>query len=130
MGDHALPGKPPVPLTLRKSARARRISLRISQLDGRVTLTYPKGVAEAEALDFARVKEDWIRQHLQDRPTPAVVAVGRTVPVEGKDRRIVAAEGRRVPAGRHRDCGAERGRGAPVGAFPEGTGAGSFDRGL
>ncbi|MDA7967110.1 MAG: M48 family peptidase, partial [Ruegeria sp.] len=45
MGRHALPGQPPVPLTLRKSARARRISLRISQLDGRVTLTYPQGVA-------------------------------------------------------------------------------------
>ncbi|WP_170469622.1 M48 family metallopeptidase [Ruegeria arenilitoris] len=96
MGDHALPGKPPVPLTLRKSARARRISLRISQLDGRVTLTYPKGVAEAEALDFARLKEDWIRQHLQDRPAPAAVAFGHTIPVEGNNRRIVAAEGRRV----------------------------------
>ncbi|WP_170419175.1 M48 family metallopeptidase [Ruegeria atlantica] len=96
MGDHALPGKPPVPLTLRKSARARRISLRISQLDGRVTLTYPNGVAESEALNFAKVKEDWIRQHLEDRPSPSTMGFGQSIPIEGKDRRIVPVAGRRV----------------------------------
>jgi len=96
MGDHALPGTPPVPLVLRKSARARRISLRISQLDGRVTLTYPRGVAEVEALNFARAKEQWIRQHLLNRPEHAQVRVGEIIPVEGADRRIVAASGRRV----------------------------------
>lgn len=96
MGEHALPGTPPVPLTLRKSARARRISLRISQLDGRVTLTYPHGVPEAEALNFARTKEGWIRQHLQDRPGQADVQFGQSIPVEGTLRRIVPAAGRRV----------------------------------
>lgn len=96
MGRHALPGTPPVPLTLRKSARARRISLRISQLDGRVTLTYPQGVAEAEALSFAHQKESWIRQHLDDRPDPAAVRFGQTIPVEGVERRIVPENGRRV----------------------------------
>ncbi|WP_170754930.1 M48 family metallopeptidase [Ruegeria lacuscaerulensis] len=96
MGEHALPGTPRVRLTLRKSARARRISLRISQLDGRVTLTYPDGVPESEALKFAHLKADWIRQHLQDRPDPAVVQFGQMLPVEGTERRIVPAEGRRV----------------------------------
>lgn len=96
MGEHALPGTPPVPLRLRKSARARRISLRISQLDGRVTLTYPIGVPETEALNFARTKEEWIRQHLEDRPDMAQVQFGQTIPIEGVDRRIVPAVGRRV----------------------------------
>ncbi|KIC40355.1 zinc metalloprotease [Ruegeria sp. ANG-R] len=96
MGRHALPGTPPVPLTLRKSARARRISLRISQLDGRVTLTYPTGVAENEALNFAQQKEDWIRGHLQDRPIVEAVGVGQSIPIEGTVRRIVSATGRRV----------------------------------
>ena len=48
--DPILPGDPPIPLVLRRSARARRISLRISQLDGRVTLTMPKRLALAEAM--------------------------------------------------------------------------------
>ena len=52
-----LPGTRRCPLILRRSARARRISLRISQLDGRVTLTMPKRLAEREALDFARRKK-------------------------------------------------------------------------
>jgi len=99
MGEHALPGRPPVPLTLRKSARARRISLRISQLDGRVTLTYPNGVPEAEALNFARSKEDWIRQHLAGQPEREDVRVGGLIPVEGIKRRIVQATGRRVQLG-------------------------------
>ena len=50
MANHHLPGSPPVPVVLRRSGRARRISLRVSQLDGRVTLTLPLGVPEAEAL--------------------------------------------------------------------------------
>ena len=48
MVDHVLHGPPDVPILLRRSGRARRISLRISQLDGRVTLTLPSGVHEAE----------------------------------------------------------------------------------
>ncbi len=99
MGRHALPGTPPVPLTLRKSARARRISLRISQLDGRVTLTYPQGVGETEALRFAHQKEEWIRQHLDDRPDPTSAQIDQVIPVEGRPRRIVAASGRRVVLG-------------------------------
>lgn len=99
MADHVLPGPPPVPLTLRRSARARRISLRISQLDGRVTLTLPRGVPEAEALAFAREKEGWIRGHLQARDADVSAAPGAMIPVEGVARRIVPAPGRRVLLG-------------------------------
>ena len=35
MVERTLPGNPPVPVTLRRSARARRFSLRVSRLDGR-----------------------------------------------------------------------------------------------
>lgn len=96
MGQHRLPGHPPVPLTLRRSARARRISLRISQLDGRVTLTLPRGVPEREALDFARSKEDWIRTHLDARVPEQPVGLGMELPIEGTPVRIEAAAGRRV----------------------------------
>ncbi|MCV2890843.1 M48 family metallopeptidase [Ruegeria aquimaris] len=96
MGQHHLPGTPPVPLTLRRSARARRISLRISQLDGRVTLTLPRGVAEREAIDFARSKEAWIREHLAVQPDRSVPVLGGTIPIEGVPTRIEAAPGARV----------------------------------
>jgi predicted metal-dependent hydrolase len=96
MADHHLPGDPPVPLTLRRSPRARRISLRISALDGRVTLTLPKSLPERDALEFAAEKEDWIRSHLAKHPETLVVQAGTCLPIDGIDRRIIAATGKRV----------------------------------
>ncbi|MBT3140064.1 M48 family metallopeptidase [Ruegeria litorea] len=96
MGQYDLPGQPSVPLTLRRSARALRISLRVSQLDGRVTLTLPKGVSESEALKFAHEKADWIRSHLQNQVSSSVVALGSEIPIEGHLRHVVPAQGRRV----------------------------------
>lgn len=96
MGEHILPGNPPIAVTLRRSARARRISLRVSALDGRVTLTLPKGLAEREALDFARSKQDWLQGHLADRMPDVPVAPGAEIPVEGRMMRLEAGTGRRV----------------------------------
>jgi len=96
MADHHLPGTPPVPLTMRRSGRARRLSLRISQLDGRVTLTVPRGVPDAEALAFARTREDWIRGHLEARPDDVSLRLGGQLPIEGRPRQIVPTPGRRV----------------------------------
>ena len=94
MTRRQLPGDPPVALTLRRSARARRISLRVSQLDGRVTLTLPRGVPEAEALRFAEEKAGWIRGHLARRGADIAVTIGAAIPVEGVARPILAGPGR------------------------------------
>ncbi len=99
MTDPVLPGSPPIPLILRRSGQARRISLRISQLDGRVTLTLPKRLPEAEALDFARTKEDWIRKHLEARGADVPVGLGAQVPVGGQMLTLRAGAGRRVQIG-------------------------------
>jgi len=99
MKDPVLPGNPPIPLTLRRSARARRISLRISQLDGRVTLTMPKRLAEREALAFAETKQDWIRKHLAERGEDVIVAPGAEIPLGGKMLHVAAGQGRGVKIG-------------------------------
>ncbi|WP_297768625.1 SprT family zinc-dependent metalloprotease [uncultured Roseovarius sp.] len=96
MVDHVLAGNPPVELCLRRSPRARRISLRVSGLDGRVTLTLPRGVSEAEALEFARSKEAWLRNHLDARPASVKVGLGADIPIAGQLVRIAPASGRRV----------------------------------
>lgn len=96
MADHHLPGDPPIPLTLRRSARARRISLRVSSLDGRVTLTLPERLKQDAALEFAAEKEDWIRSHLARQPEQIQVALGTELPIDGTPRQVVAASGRRV----------------------------------
>ncbi|WP_339768370.1 SprT family zinc-dependent metalloprotease [uncultured Pseudosulfitobacter sp.] len=99
MAMHLLQEGPPVEVVLRRSARARRISLRVSALDGRVTLTLPKGVAEREAMAFARSKEDWIRGHLQARLDNIDVGHGAEVPLGGQALRVVPGAGRRVVVG-------------------------------
>lgn len=96
VSDTVLPGSPPIPLILRRSARAKRISLRISQLDGRVTLTMPKRLAQREAIAFARSKEDWIRQHLEARGEDVAVGLGSELPVGGQVLRVVPGSGRSV----------------------------------
>jgi len=94
MGQHVLPGNPPLQITLRQSARARRISLRVSGVDGKVTLTLPRGVAEREALNFAHEKENWLRAQLTRQPDKVVVGLGAQVEVEGRILRIAPGAGR------------------------------------
>ncbi|WP_299048590.1 SprT family zinc-dependent metalloprotease [uncultured Tateyamaria sp.] len=96
MAQRVLQGPPDIVLTLRRSARARRITLRISSLDGRVTLTLPQHVPEREAIAFAREKEPWIRKHLAARVEDVAVRLGVRLPVEGRDREIVPGAGRAV----------------------------------
>lgn len=91
-----LPGPPPLDITLRRSARARRFSLRVSRLDGRVTLSLPPGAREAEAMAFARQQEPWIRRALADLPQTAPVALGALIAVEGRLLRLDAGPGRLI----------------------------------
>ena len=96
MGQHLLPGNPPIPVALRRSARARRISLRVSSLDGRVTLTVPRGVRDSEALAFAREKEGWLRAQLARQPGQVTVGHGVEIPVEGRPLLVAPGHGRSV----------------------------------
>ncbi len=96
MTDAYLDGDPPIEITLRRSSRARRLSLRVSSLDGRVTLTMPTRACADEALDFARDRADWISAAQARAPDSMTVKEGAVLPVEGRDV-TVALWGRRGP---------------------------------
>ena len=91
-----LPGDPPIEITLRRSARTRRFSLRVSRMDGRVTLTLPPRAREGEAMAFAATQEAWLRHALAGLPAVAGVTLGTEVPVEGRMLRMTAGAGRVV----------------------------------
>lgn len=91
MSRHLLPGDPPVEITLRRSARARRFSLRVSRLDGRVTLSMPARAREAEALDFARDKAGWLRGVLGSTAPRWTPGFGAQIPLEGRMLTLAAA---------------------------------------
>lgn len=96
LGQHVLPGNPPVTVHLRRSGQARRISLRVSGLDARVTLTLPRGVAPAEGISFVQEKADWLRHQVQARPEVSQVQIGMQLPLFGVARQVVPGTGRRV----------------------------------
>ncbi|MEJ8561536.1 SprT family zinc-dependent metalloprotease [Yoonia sp. GPGPB17] len=94
MGRHTLEGNPPIDVIMRHSARAKRLSLRISRLDGRVTLTMPHSAAKREGIAFLRAKEAWLRGHLQEMKPAVPVAVGQSIPVRGVLTPVVLGQGR------------------------------------
>jgi hypothetical protein len=96
MNTHEIDGDPPIPVLLRRTRRARRMSLRVAHMDGRVTLTVPESVSDRDALSFAEEKADWIRMHLSRQASVVPMVIGAEVPVEGVPRRIVAGSGRTV----------------------------------
>ena len=96
MGRCVLEGNPPIAVALKRSARARRLSLRISRLDGRVTLTIPSGVAERESVAFLREREGWLRGHLDQLGDMRRVQVGDLIPFEGRDLRLEVGSSRRI----------------------------------
>ncbi|NVO21984.1 M48 family metallopeptidase [Donghicola mangrovi] len=96
MGQHILSGNPPVPVVLRRSARARRFTLRVSRLDGRVTLTLPSSASEREGMAFVREKEGWIRKQLSEHVPLQGIEIGSVIPFEGRPRRLTAIDGARV----------------------------------
>lgn len=79
---------------MRKSRRARRISLRVSALDGRVTLSMPQNMDESRALAFAEEKSAWIRKHLDRQEMPVTVAIGASVLYLGREVQITQGMGR------------------------------------
>lgn len=91
-----LPGTPPIDISLRRSARARRFSLRVSRLDGRVTLSMPIRAKESDALRFANEQADWIRNALATMPSFQVISPGDYLPVEGRQLVLTLGSGRSV----------------------------------
>ncbi|PSL17448.1 M48 family metallopeptidase [Shimia abyssi] len=99
MTQHFLSTEPPLAISLRRSARARRISLRVSRLDGRVTLTVPKGVSEREAMAFAREKQAWLLAQQSKIQAVVPIGFGQQLPIAGRVRAIVPSEGRKTVLG-------------------------------
>jgi len=71
-----LPGEPALSVQIKASARARQMSLRVSGLDGKITLNLPRGLARRHALAFLAEKESWLRAAVARAPGALVVTPG------------------------------------------------------
>ena len=87
-----LPGPPPLTVRLKRSARARRLSLKVSRLDGAVTLTLPRRAALRTALAFLNERRGWLVEALEGLEGPEQVGPGTLLPVEGTALRVTPAK--------------------------------------
>lgn len=85
-----------IPVTLRRSSRARRMTLRVTRAGGEVVLTLPSRASLRDGQAFAESRAEWLRRIRADMPALQLVAHGAALPVEGQPRLIRPAETRRV----------------------------------
>lgn len=89
-------GVPPIDVHLRRSALARRYSLKVSNTDGKVSLTLPKRASERGAVSFAKQQEAWLRAALGRLPGFDLPVYGGTISFEGQPVVLRPTTGRRV----------------------------------
>ncbi len=85
------------PVCLRRTPRARRLSLRINEAKRGAVLTMPPYASYAEAGDFLARHFDWLQSRLAELPSPVPFIDGANIPLRGEQHelRIVGkAQGR------------------------------------
>lgn len=90
-----------LPLVIRRTASARRMTMRLSPDGAEVRVTLPRWGRSAEALDFARSKADWLEQQLARLTPQAELGHGAMLPYLGQPHLIRhdPARARRVMLG-------------------------------
>lgn len=83
-----LPGGRAVRLDLRRSPRARRLTLRLAPAGEAAELVLPRGVSEAQAWRFAQDNRGWLAARLDRLPPRVAFADGTCLPVLGRELRI------------------------------------------
>nr|WP_245594110.1 MULTISPECIES: SprT family zinc-dependent metalloprotease [Acidiphilium] len=73
----------------RRSARARRIALKIDPQLGAVVITLPPKGSRRAGLALLRGHETWVAERLAALPAPMMIAPGGTIPVSGTSHLIV-----------------------------------------
>jgi predicted metal-dependent hydrolase len=109
--ESALLAQLPAPIDIRPMRGARRLRLRYDEARGVLKLTCPMRTSRRSALAWALDQREWIETQLA-RSLPAEPFVpGATIPIDGRDTRLVWAEGEprtpRLAAGELR-CGGPR----------------------
>lgn len=98
-----------IPVLLRRSSRARRMTLRVTRAEGKVVLTLPLRTSLSDGRAFAEARAEWLRRVRAEMPPAAIAQSGAMLPVEGEHfqitpfaTRIARIEGDRllVPAAR------------------------------
>ncbi len=78
-----------VPVRIRRSAQARRISMRADAVRREIRITMPTYAPTAAAMEFVATKRQWIAARLHSAPPASPLLPGAEIAVEGEAHRIV-----------------------------------------
>lgn len=95
-GDQQIIIEEGLAVRLRRSPRARRMTLRVPRDGSGAVLTLPVGVPLAEGQDFARSRRDWLRAAVGRLPLRQAAVPGAALPVEGRALILTPAPVRRA----------------------------------
>jgi predicted metal-dependent hydrolase len=90
--EAALEGSLPVPIEIRRVRSARRLRLRFDEVAGVLKLTCPWRTSRRAALAWALDQHEWIETQLARAEPAEPFAPGASVPLEGREVRIVWRE--------------------------------------
>ena len=83
-----LEDEPDLEIFLRQNSNSRRITLRISALDGKITLTGPNYLDFKEFKNFAESKKSWLKTKMKSFQRPIFVSEGIKIPIIGTEIKI------------------------------------------
>ncbi len=86
-------GADKLPVLVRRSAKARRYSLRVRTAEQMVVLTIPQRASLAEALAFANRYAGWIAARIARLPARVPLEAGQRIPLRGLDHLVVHRPG-------------------------------------
>ena len=87
-----LEDEPDLEIFLRQNSNSRRITLRISALDGKITLTGPNYLDFKEFKIFAESKKSWLKTKMKSFQHPIFVSEGIKIPIIGTEIKIQTSD--------------------------------------
>lgn len=96
MSETVTIGHPPIEVRLKRNARAKRLTLRLSQVSGEATLTLPKRTPLRQAKAFAVKQEQWLRAQMAKLPERAPLTDGAEIPFRGETLTLRTTTGKSV----------------------------------
>ncbi len=96
MSETVTIGHPPIEVRLKRHARAKRLTLRLSQVSREATLTLPPRTPLRQARAFALKQEQWLREQMARLPERALLTDGAEIPFRGESLILRTASGKSV----------------------------------
>ena len=87
-----LEDEPDLEIFLRQNSNSRRITLRISALDGKITITGPNYLDFAEFKKFAESKKSWLKSKRESFEPPIFISEGMEIPISGTNTKILFSD--------------------------------------